>query len=72
MPQPENNFQDTERHVSEGAWRVDRQQLLVLRLRRDGHDGLLASAQTLLTAMEDRQKQDQKHLRREQARLGGE
>lgn len=70
MSQPETTLQETQRQVDEGAWRIERQQMLVVRLRRDGHDGLLASARMLLAAMGDLQKQAQEHLRREQAKFG--
>ncbi len=70
MPEPETPLQQTQRHVHEGAMRIDRQAALIEGLQRDGHEGMVAGARELLAAMENSQEQGREHLRREEAKLG--
>ena len=72
MPGPETPLQETQRHVHEGAMRIDRQGRLIEHLQRQGHERLLTQAKMLLVAMKDSQEQGLQHLSREEAKLAGE
>ena len=56
-----------ERHVREGADRITRQQALIAKFIRDGHEAMLPQAHILLTHLEDVQAMSKEHLARYQA-----
>jgi hypothetical protein len=68
---PPLHLEEAERHVSEGARRLERQRAIIEQLRRDGHDA--KQAETLLRAMENLERMHIEHvalIRNELEQLG--
>jgi ribosomal 50S subunit-associated protein YjgA (DUF615 family) len=64
-------LQEAQRHVSEGAGRLERQKAIIEELTRDGHD--VRQAETLLQAMENLQRMHIEHvalIRKELGQVG--
>ena len=64
----ETQLEQCQRHVSQGAERIARQEALLARLERDGHEHMLPDARTLLTALQATQRLGEEHLAREVAK----
>lgn len=68
VDKPENALEQAQHHVREGGTRITKQEGLIERLKRDGHENLLPAARAL---MEDAQGLSCEHLKTEEAKPPG-
>lgn len=71
VDKPESASEDTKRHVREGEERIAKQERLIAKLERDGHENSLPAARALLAQMKASQELSCEHLRRDEAKPPG-
>ncbi len=64
----ETPLEQCQRHVTEGAERIVRQEALIVELERDGHEHMLPDARAMLATLQTSQMLGEEHLARETAK----